>query len=53
MTLKVYSVRFSSEEIKRLKDAKWDLRMSVNQIVRNAVNEYLDRGYKKLKKGKK
>jgi predicted DNA-binding protein len=47
---KIFSVRLPIEEIDRLKEAKWDLRMPVNAIVREAINEYLDREYKKLKK---
>jgi predicted DNA-binding protein len=47
---KIFSVRLPIEEIERLKEAKWDLRMPVNAIVREAINEHLDREYKKLKK---
>ena len=49
---KIFSVRLPVEEIERLKDAKWDLRKPVNAIVREAINEYLDKHLKK-KKGKK
>lgn len=47
---KIFSVRLPVKEIERLKEAKWDLRMPVNAIVREAINEYLDRN---LKKGKR
>jgi predicted DNA-binding protein len=50
---KIFSVRVPAEELERLKEAKWDLRKPVNQIVRDAINQYLDREYKKVvKKGK-
>ena len=49
----VFSVRLPMEELKRLKEAKWDLRKPVNAIVREAVTEYLDRQYKAMEKKKK
>ena len=45
---KIFSVRLPAEELHRLKEAKWDFRRPVNQIVRDAINQYLDREYKKL-----
>ncbi len=51
---KVYSVRLPIEQIERLKNAKWDFRKSVNAIVKDAIDSYLESEYKKLKKkGKK
>ena len=49
---KVFSVRLPVDEIERLKESKWDLRKPVNAIVREAINEYLDK-HLKMKKGKK
>ena len=50
---KIFSARLPIEEFERLREAKWDLRKPVNQIVREAVNQYLDREYKKLLKKSK
>ena len=47
---KIFSVRLPTDELERLKEAKWDFRRPVNQIVRDAINQYLDREYKKLVK---
>ena len=50
---KIFSVRLPIEELERLKEAKWDFRKPVNQIVKDAISQYLDREYKKrLKKDK-
>ena len=49
---KLFGVRLPIKELERLKEAKWELRKSVNAIVREAINEYLDKHLKK-KKGKK
>ena len=49
---KIFSIRLPVEEIERLKEAKWDLRKNVNAIVREAINEYLDK-YLQKKKVKK
>ena len=38
----IFSIRLPIGELERLKEAKWDLRRSVNAIVREAVTEYLD-----------
>ena len=47
---KIFSVRLPAEELERLKEAKWDFRKPVNQIVRDAISQYLDREYKKILK---
>ena len=44
---KIFSVRLPAEELHRLKEAKWDFRKPVNQIVRDAISQYLDREYEK------
>ena len=49
---KLMGVRLPVDELERLREAKWELRKSVNSIVREAINEYLDKHLKK-KKGKK
>lgn len=50
--IKFFGIRLPVKELERLKEAKWELRKSVNSIVREAINEYLDK-YLKKKKGKK
>ena len=49
---KLMGVRIPVDELERLREAKWELRKSVNSIAREAINEYLDKHLKK-KKGKK
>lgn len=49
---KTISLRLPIEELEALREAKWDLRKPVNQIIREAINEYLDK-YLKKRKGKK
>ena len=48
--VKYFGIRLPVEELERLKEAKWELRKSVNTIVKEAINEYLDKNLKKRKK---
>ena len=48
--VKFFGVRLPIEELERLKEAKWELRKSVNAIVREAINEYLNKHLKKKRK---
>ena len=47
---KTISLRLPIEEIEELREAKWDLRMPVNTIIRKAIDEYLEKNWRKSKK---
>ena len=43
---KILNIRVSSELAEALEETKWTLRKSMSELVRDAVEEYLDRNLK-------